>query len=206
MKENSWNNIDLDDYENHMKLDSVKQLQVMNNIMYDQFYSYNTPNIMILGIAGGNGLNHINADKIEKVYGIDINKDYLDECKKIYPNLDNIFCPLQIDLQDEDAVFPNADIVIANLLIEYIGYDNFKRVIKKVNPTYVSCLIQINQDSTFVSDSPYLDVFKDLDQIHHQMSEEELTQSMQSINYNMIYINESELPNGKKLVRLDYKR
>ena len=38
------------------------------------------------------------------------------------------------------------------------------------------------------------------------MSEEELTQSMQSINYNMIYINESELPNGKKLVRLDYKR
>ena len=30
---NPWENISLDDYENHMSLDSVMQLQAMNSIM-----------------------------------------------------------------------------------------------------------------------------------------------------------------------------
>lgn len=34
---NPWEEIKLDDYENHMSLDSVKQLQTMNMIMKSQF-------------------------------------------------------------------------------------------------------------------------------------------------------------------------
>ena len=37
---NPWEEIKLDDYENHMSLDSVKQLQAMNSIMKYQFESY----------------------------------------------------------------------------------------------------------------------------------------------------------------------
>ena len=68
---NPWQNINLEDYENHMKLDSVMQLQSMNEMMNEQFYTYPVKTIMILGIAGGNGLNHIRPGKIEKVYGVD---------------------------------------------------------------------------------------------------------------------------------------
>ena len=34
---NPWEEIKLDDYENHMSLDSVKQIQTMNMIMKSQF-------------------------------------------------------------------------------------------------------------------------------------------------------------------------
>ena len=39
---NPWEEICLDDYENHMSLDSVKQLQAMNSIMKEQFEAYMT--------------------------------------------------------------------------------------------------------------------------------------------------------------------
>ncbi len=64
--ENPWKEISLADYENHMKLDSVMQLQVMNEMMKGQFYTYPVSSIMILGIAGGNGLEHIQKDRFDK--------------------------------------------------------------------------------------------------------------------------------------------
>lgn len=54
---NPWEEISLSDYENHMKLDSVMQLQAMNERMKEQFDTYPVSSVMILGIAGGNGLN-----------------------------------------------------------------------------------------------------------------------------------------------------
>ena len=42
-----------------MILDSVMQLQAMNEMMKGQFEAYPITNVMILGIAGGNGLEHI---------------------------------------------------------------------------------------------------------------------------------------------------
>ena len=37
---NPWEEISLTDYENHMKLDSVMQLQSMNEMMKGQFNAY----------------------------------------------------------------------------------------------------------------------------------------------------------------------
>ncbi len=76
---NPWEEISLADYENHMKLDSVMQLQALNEMMKAQFNDYPVSNIMILGIAGGNGLEHISKDKFERMYGVDVNADYLKE-------------------------------------------------------------------------------------------------------------------------------
>ena len=160
---------------------------------------------MVLGIAGGNGLKHIDPSKIQTIYGVDINNSYLEECVRRYPALNRTLYPIQADLQDKDAALPESDIIIADLLIEYIGYENFRCVVQKVAPLYVTCAIQINTDCTFVSDSPYVHVFDGLEKIHHQMSECELTQAMQHIGYKLIYKNEVALPNGKKLVRLDYQ-
>ena len=53
---NPWEEIRLDDYENHMRLDSVRQLQAMNTIMKEQFEAYPVETVMVLGVAGGNGL------------------------------------------------------------------------------------------------------------------------------------------------------
>ena len=60
---NPWEDIKLDDYENHMSLDSVKQLQTMDAIMKEQFGDYPVDTAMIFGIAGGNGLEHVRIEK-----------------------------------------------------------------------------------------------------------------------------------------------
>ena len=59
---NPWEEISLEDYENHMSLDSVNQLQTMNAIMKEQFSAYAADTAMILGVAGGNGLEHFSTD------------------------------------------------------------------------------------------------------------------------------------------------
>ena len=51
---NPWKAIPLSDYENHMQLDSVMQLQAMNRMMKRQFCSCAAKSAMVLGVAGGN--------------------------------------------------------------------------------------------------------------------------------------------------------
>ena len=203
---NPWEEIPLTDYENHMKLGSVMQLQAMNEMMKGQFDAYPVTSVMIFGIAGGNGLEHIQKGKFEKVYGIDVNASYLKEVVRRYPELDGLLECLRIDLTDEADQLPKAEMVIANLLIEYIGYECFQKAIQHVKPKYVSCMIQINMEDHWVSDSPYLHVFDGLEQVHHQMEEHALENAMLEIDYHAIKTLEHLLPNGKKLVQMDFGR
>lgn len=203
---NPWEEIPLDDYEKHMKLDSVMQLQAMNEMMKDQFGTYPVSSVMVLGVAGGNGLEHIRREKFEKVYGVDINSSYLQETVLRHPGLTGVLECLCINLMEEIDKLPKADMVIANLLIEYIGYECFQKAIKQVSPHFVSCIIQINMEDTWVSDSPYLHVFDGLEQIHHQMEEQVLEESMMECDYHIIRTLERQLPNGKKLVQMDFER
>lgn len=201
---NPWEEISLSDYENHMKLDSVMQLQTLNEMMKGQFAAYPVPQIMILGIAGGNGLEHIPKDKFARIYGVDINTSYLQTVIRRYPKLIGCLECLCINLIDETDKLPKADFLIANLLVEYIGYDCFQKAVKQVQPQYVSCIIQINIDDGWVSDSPYIHVFDKLDEVHHQVEEDLLAQALESIGYKKVAQKEKALPNGKKLVQLDF--
>lgn len=202
---NPWEEIPLVDYESHMKLDSVMQLQAMNEMMKGQFDTYPISSIMILGIAGGNGLEHIQKDKFERVYGVDINSSYLQAVIQRYPELNELLECLCINLIDEKNKLPKADMVIANLLIEYIGYECFQKAVKQVNPKYVSCIIQINIEDNWVSDSPYLHVFDGLEQVHHQIEAHALENTMLEIGYHAIKTLEHTLPNRKKLVQIDFE-
>lgn len=204
--ENPWKEIDLNDYEAHMGLDSVSQLQAMNRMMKEQFSACPAGSVMILGIAGGNGLEHIGRQDFRKVYGVDINEAYLQACASRYPALKGVLETVCADLTQEAERLPHAELLIANLLIEYIGYGNFQKTVLAVKPEYVSCAIQINTDEGFVSDSPYLHVFDRLEEVHHQMEAHELSQAMDAIGYRRVLREEGDLPNGKKLVRLDFTR
>lgn len=205
---NPWQDISLSDYEQHMQLDSVRQLQTMNRIMQSQFSDYPHGTLMILGVAGGNGLDHIEPGDYTHVVGVDVNAEYLEETARRYPQLLDMLICRQADLTNADdvATLPGADTIVANLLIEYIGYDCFKRTVRHVQPTHISCVIQINPQDGWVSDSPYLHAFDKLEQVHHQMDGAALTNSLSSIGYTKISEFDYPLPNGKKLVRLDFIR
>ena len=203
---NPWEDISLSDYENHMSLDSVQQLQAMNSIMKEQFEAYPVDTAMVLGIAGGNGLEHVRKDKYQTVYGVDINSDYLKVVEERYSDLSGVLNCLKIDLINEADKLPDAKLVIANLLVEYIGYEAFQMAMMRVRPLYISCVIQINTDEAcWVSDSPYLHAFDGLDSVHCQMEETALTCSLEKIGYRKIFSESNPLPNGKALVRIDFE-
>ncbi|MBO4876670.1 MAG: methyltransferase type 11 [Ruminococcus sp.] len=204
---NPWEEISLDDYENHMSLDSVMQLQALDSIMKKQLEAYHTDTVMILGVAGGNGLRHIDPAKYRTVYGVDINEGYLRASSDRYPELSGVLKCLHTDLTKNTSELPQTQLLIADLLIEYIGYDAFQRAVLQTAPGFVSCVIQINTDTeNWVSDSPYLHAFDGLDSIHHQMEEATLTETMNEAGYSLILREEFPLPNGKSLIRADYER
>lgn len=55
-----------------------------------------------------------------------------------------------------------------------------------------------------MSDSPYLHAFDGLEPIHHQMEAQALERAMGEINYHVVKTLEYLLPNGKKLVQMDF--
>ena len=204
---NPWKEISLDDYEKHMSLDSVRQLQALDAIMKEQFAAYPVETAAVLGVAGGNGLEHIATDKFRTVYGVDINAEYLRAVSQRYTRLSGVLECLHLDLINEAEKLPQAHLLIANLLIEYIGCGAFQRAVLQTAPQYVSCVIQINTDGEqWVSESPYLHAFDRLDEVHHQMEEKALTAAMNEIGCSLILQESYPLPNGKALVRLDFER
>lgn len=204
---NPWEEITLETYEKHMSLDSVQQLQALERMMQKQLTDYDTETAMILGIAGGNGLRSVRKERYRKVYGIDINEHYLRAVRERYPQLSGVLECLRIDLTDDAEKLPQVQLVIADLLIEYIGYAAFQRAVQQAAAEYVSCVIQINTDAAqWVSDSPYLHAFDGLDAVHHQMEPSALTAAMCGIGYQNILTESEALPNGKALLRLDYRK
>ncbi|MCR5817063.1 MAG: methyltransferase type 11 [Ruminococcus sp.] len=204
---NPWEDIGLETYERHMSLDSVGQLQALSDIMKEQFDAYPVSTAMVLGVAGGNGLGHIDTGKYKKVYGVDINAQYLQAVSQRFESLSGVLECLRADLTNEAQNLPQAQLIIADLLVEYIGYAAFGRAVTQVRPEYVSCVIQINTDSGgWVSESPYIHAFERLSEVHYQMSEEELSDTMKAEGYSLIFSQTKPLPNGKALRRLDYKK
>ncbi len=201
---NPWEEIDLSEYEKHMSLESVYQLQMLNGMMREQFEEYDIDTIMILGIAGGNGLEHINKEQVKKVYGVDVNPKFLFECKRRYNELGDVFEAICVDLLDDNLQLPYVELLVANLLVEYIGYECFQKIIRLIKPLYVSCIIQINTGDSFVSDSPYVHAFDCLEKVHHQMEESKLVDCMSKIGYRVKKTAERILPNEKKFIRLDF--
>lgn len=205
MTNNPWESIKLSDYENHMRLHTVMQLQALNGMMKEQLSAYPVQSVMILSIAGGNGLEHISLQKYRAVYGVDVNEEYLHEVQRRYQELRDILHCLCLDLRTESAELPSVELLIANLLVEYIGYDCFQNIVARIRPKNVSCGIQLDTGEEFVSDSPYLHAFDELSDIHHRIEAAELTKHMCAAGYTHLGTKEYPLPNGKKLLQIDFE-
>lgn len=200
-----WEKIAFDDYENHMKSKEVMQLQTLNRIIESQFNKYNVESVCIFGITCGNGLEHIDTTKIKRVVGIDINRDYLDECRKRYNYLCNLEL-LSIDLESTDVKLNiKCDLIVANLVIEYIGMTSFCKHVKDVHPKYVSCVLQHSSENQLVSHSKYASVFDGLADTTFETPSTDLILNMKSIGYKQILSEIIQLPNHKHFVRLDFE-
>ena len=202
---NPWEKVPLTDYEAHMKMDDVFQMQILCDLTQKQLFKWHVETVALLGIAGGNGLVHLEASGVSKMYGIDINREYLKCCRRRFSHLGKKLELLRLDLSDEKVQLPKTDLIIANLLIEYIGVKCFVRHIEDTNPLYVSCVIQKNSGAPFVSASPYSQVFEDVSVLHQDINSDSLIREMERIGYVMLFCEDNPLPGGKLLIRLDFE-
>lgn len=202
--ENPWTSIPLSDYEAHMSLGNVAQLQAMDALMEQQFRLGPAETALVFGVAGGNGVHH--GKDFKRIYGVDINPEYLAACRKRLADLGERFVPVLADVTDPNCALPEAELVIANLFVEYVGYGVFVQALKKVSPRWVSVGIQLNEGPGFVCDSPYLHAFDRLEAVHVQMEEGPLTEAMETAGFRPAGQRRIPLPQGKALLGLNYKR
>ncbi|MGC8859326.1 MAG: class I SAM-dependent methyltransferase [Ignavibacteria bacterium] len=198
---NEWQKIDLTDYENHMSVSLVFQLQTLNKITQKQINDYHPSSLVFIGVAGGNGLEY--CKNIKKVYAIDINKNYLDICSKRFP-YENIKYIL-MDVNKDEFNLINIDLVISNLVFEYLNEEvvipKILRILKKGG--VLSIVFQISTQNSFISTSKYSSKFTYLEKIHHNVNENYLQTLLNLNGFTKIFDESYLLPNGVILKRFD---
>lgn len=128
---NPWIEVPLEDYENHMSHSSVGQLGVLSALTKKYLNSIKPKECLFLGIAGGNGLEHIDNNITKKVIGIDINQDYLNTSYERYNDKIASLELVNFDITKEEVVLCKADFIWAALVLEYTGVEKSLEFAKK---------------------------------------------------------------------------
>ena len=202
---NSWSEIPVEGYEKHMSDKNVFQLQTLNQITKEQIF-YNAPNfVAIFGVATGNGLEY--CENLKSVSTIDINNNFLDVCKKRYDYIKNTNF-LYLNIEKDDYNFFKIDLIIYNLVFEYINEDIVLKKIKKSlsNNGVLSIVIQKTNSNSFVNKTKYAKRLKKIDKTHHDIEHNNLIKKLKSYNFSIIFEKEYLLPNGKSFIRIDSKK
>jgi ubiquinone/menaquinone biosynthesis C-methylase UbiE len=117
---NPWLAIPLDDYENHMALPDVGQAQVLSQAFGTLLDEFQPEAVLLLGCAGGNGLEQAAARSIARVVGIDINPHYIDAARDRWSGRIPQLSLFVGDVETESFPFEPVDLAFAGLLLEYV--------------------------------------------------------------------------------------
>ena len=200
---NPWARIAATDYEGHMKF--IKQHELLNRIFKEQINDNDYSNICILGIGCGNGLEHIKPNT--KVDGYDINQDFLDICEQRYSNSKFHFQTHKIDLTDPNATIKHCDLLICNLVLEFLDLFSFVRLVHHCAPKLITVVLQltIEKANTF-SSSPYIEKFRDISYYRSESNPQELTFLLGKAGYILTYSQTHDIDQTKYLIRMDFSK
>ncbi len=133
---NPWLEIELEDYESHMALSSIRQAQYLSGVFAQAVQKYSPKSVAILGCSGGNGLEAISNSGIERVVCIDINSEYIAAAKERFSGSFNRCEFLCCDILSSSFSFEPVDLIFAGLIFEYVDYNAaLADIYKVVNPS-----------------------------------------------------------------------
>ncbi|MGL4670049.1 MAG: hypothetical protein ACRCVG_05580 [Methanobacteriaceae archaeon] len=133
------------------------------------------------------------------------------KCEENYRSLEKNIHTYKCDLRKNNIRLPFSNLIICNLIIEYIGLNSFVKLIKrnKDNLKVISCVIQNNKNNKknneFISSSKYSNELKILDKFHEKVDTGELVNKLNNINLNEIKRKNYQLPNNKEFIRIDFE-
>lgn len=117
---NPWLSVPLFEYEQHMSSAEVQQLGALSELFADAMGRCHPSSVAVLGIAGGNGLDHIDSRITARVVGLDINPQYLDAVRERYSYLADLELHC-LDLSAQDVELEPVQLVHAALIFEHAG-------------------------------------------------------------------------------------
>lgn len=154
MPQNPWQSIPLSDYEGHMRAPGVEQLAALSLLFSRALQRVRPKSVAVLGIAGGNGLEHIDGS-VSRVVGVDIRSEYLEEVRRRFPAL-----PLELhrlDLTTDRIAAAPVDLVHAALIFEHTGLGGaLDNALSLVAPGgSLSVVLQLPSTAATVAPTPF---------------------------------------------------
>ena len=202
---NPWLDIPLEDYERHMSHHMVGQSILLNSLTKKYLDETKPETAVFLGIAGGNGLEHIDINITRSVYGIDINPDYLDTAFIRYKQTIPFLQLVNLDIVKHPESICKADFVWAALVLEYTGIDKVFEFctnnIRKDGHLVIS--IQSNNNRQSVSPTG-IESIKKAGEIFSIVNPENLLSKAAETGYRLIGKEENALPNGKSIITFHF--
>ncbi len=200
LKTNPWKEIPLNDYEKHMADNSVGQLKLLNYLTKKYLDKIKPHTCLFLGVAGGNGLEHIDNKVTENVIGIDINQDYLDETRRRYDKQIKTLQLINFDIGAGATEICKADAVWAALIMEYTGISDCLQFADRnlLLGGHFVVSIQINNGLKAVSLTA-VESIKKAGEIFSQVDPEELVTKITATGFLLIDNEVNMLPNGKSI-------
>jgi hypothetical protein len=117
---NPWLAVPLSEYEEHMSSAEVRQLGVLSELFVEAVQRCRPHSLAILGIAGGNGLDHIDSCHTTRVVVIDLNYKYLEAVRQRYSSLPGLDLRCA-DLSEQHVDLEPVQLVHAALIFEHAG-------------------------------------------------------------------------------------
>ncbi|MCS3556436.1 MULTISPECIES: hypothetical protein [unclassified Sphingobacterium] len=202
---NPWNYIPLNDYEQHMEHKDVAQAQLLNSLTYKYLKKHKPENILFLGISGGNGLEHVDTDRVKKIFGIDINQSYLNESHKRFGNKIRQLELATADIGTSTKSFIKADFIWAALIFEYVNIEGAFQFIANNCNKYINLIITIqsNNGTNSVS-STGIESVKSVKDIFKNVDRNELQNTASKFGFRLTNSEENILPNGKSFLTYEF--
>lgn len=119
MASNPWNLVPAADYEGHMGPQGADQLAPLSAILGKALAGLRPARLLVLGVATGNGLEHVDPAVTRRVVGVDVNLQYLALARqrhmRLGPRLE-LYCAEAEKVLLDAAGF---DLVYAGLFFEH---------------------------------------------------------------------------------------
>lgn len=206
-KTNPWNNIPLADYELHMEHQDVGQAQLLNLLTSRYLQKANPENVLFLGVSGGNGLEHINTNKVKIACAIDINESYLEETRKRFSEKISHLQLVNTDIGLSNTSYIKADFVWAALILEYVDIEKFFDFISNNTDNHSRLIVTIQSNNGVQSVSKTgVESIKSVSGIFKVVDKYDLQTKAAIFGFECIGWEENFLPNGKSLLTYEFSK
>lgn len=195
---NPWLAVPLPEYEQHMSSAEVRQLGVLSDLFAEVVHRCHPESVAILGIAGGNGLEHIDSSHTNRVVGIDLNPLYLEVVRQRYPSVPGLDLRC-VDLSERLVDLEPVHLVHAALIFEHAGIGLcLKNAISMVAPGgNLSVVLQFPAEGAEAEAASRFSSIREMKVHSSLVSPAYLREALEGHGFQLIHQTTRPLPGGK---------